>query len=218
MAEEVGSRFQVRGSLRAPALPEKPSFCPGFVSAVAAPASSCCLGRREGKVARSPSSKPRMVETCCEALLTPPEPLPPRLSSCGPPASHIPRRCPPQLLRDAASHPTGLGSLRGPLCPSGPGGWPPGGDSARHPRASDLQLKRVDIVMERVREDFSNRGALLRGSCPWRWAEGSADGGAARKGAQGFAYLGGLCLGSWPGHFTQRTENSCTRAHSGPSL
>ena len=65
--------------------------------------------------------------------------------------------------------------------------------------------------MDRVGEDFSNRGVLLRGSCPWRWADGSADGGATWKGEQGFAYLRGLCLGSWS-HLLPRAERCLSRA------
>ena len=106
VAEEVGSRFQGCGSLRPPALPGEPSLRPGFVSPAAAPVSSCwsCqMGRQsnqepEFQAPQSGDSAGSSADTSRH--------LPLGLPPGGPPASDIPWRCPPQLLRDAASHPS----------------------------------------------------------------------------------------------------------------
>ena len=135
VAEEVGSRFQGCGSLRPPALPGEPSLRPGFVSPAAAPVSSCwsCqMGRQsnqepEFQAPQSGDSAGSSADTSRH--------LPLGLPPGGPPASDIPWRSRLSCLETPPPTPAGLGSLRGPLCPSGPGGWPPAGDSAEHPRA-----------------------------------------------------------------------------------
>lgn len=105
MAEEVGSHFQVRGSLCPTALPRKPSLRPGFMSPAAAPVSSCLSWQKGRQSSQEPEFRAPQSGDSAGGSADTSRPLLLGLPPGGPPASDIPRRCLSQLLRDAASHP-----------------------------------------------------------------------------------------------------------------
>lgn len=168
-----------RCSLRLPALPEAfilPRLC-GLLGQL--PSLPVCLGRREGKAAGSLSSKPHVVETVLGGSADTSTTSAAGLSSGGPPASHI--------LVDALSY-----SEMPPPTPAG---------LEVSPRPSlPIRTEETGAQKSWHSDGESQRGflptrATAQRVLPWRWAEGSADRGAA-SGA-GLRHLWSLCLGSW---------------------